>query len=584
MINRILKYLSPYKTTLILAFLCMIVFGASDGVVPFIIKQILDKVFQEQDKNLLFLVIGGLIVFALVRASADFGQQFLMSKIGHQIVRDIRNQLNKHLLTLPPGYFVKNSTANLISRTTSDVILMRGLLTDSVASVIRDVIRVITLLISAVYLDPALAGIAVIVLPLGFYPMYSISRKMRKLSRRGQEGIGALTSILQESLMGNRVVKIFGREKFEIQKFENENDRLNRTFVKSEVARALTGPVNEILAALAIGAVIFYGGYSVINGVRTQGAFIAFLVSVFLLYDPIKKLTRVYTNVQQGLAGAERIFEVLDTQSDIKELPNVDPLPSRFDIEFDNVSFRYSSNISDEPKSENALNEISLTIKEGQKIAIVGFSGAGKSTLIDLLPRFIDPTVGVVRLGGVDIKRLSLSDLRSKIAMVGQHTFLFNDTIYANIAYGRPDATSQQVISAATMAYALDFIQALPDGFDTVVGEGGLSLSGGERQRIAIARAILKDSPILILDEATASLDNRSEREVQQALESLEKGRTTLVIAHRLSTVQNADLVVVMESGTIAEIGTHDELLRKGGIFTRLHQMQFKSPESSMHA
>jgi subfamily B ATP-binding cassette protein MsbA len=562
----------------------MIVFGATDGVVPFIIKQILDKVFQEQDKNLLFLVIGGLIVFALVRATADFGQQFLMSKIGHLIVRDIRNELNKHLLTLPPGYFVKNSTANLISRTTSDVILMRGLLTDSVASVIRDVIRVITLLISAVYLDPALAGIAVIVLPLGFYPMYSISRKMRKLSRRGQEGIGALTSILQESLMGNRVVKIFGREKFEIQKFENENDRLNRTFVKSEVARALTGPVNEILAAMAIGAVIFYGGYSVINGVRTQGAFIAFLVSVFLLYDPIKKLTRVYTNVQQGLAGAERIFEVLDTQSDIKELSNVESLPSRFDIEFDNVTFRYSTNLSDDSRSENALNSISLHIKEGQKVAIVGFSGAGKSTLIDLLPRFIDPTDGVVKLGGVDIKRLSLSDLRSKIAMVGQHTFLFNDTIYANIAYGRPDATQQQVTNAASMAYALDFIQALPDGFNTVVGEGGLSLSGGERQRIAIARAILKDSPILILDEATASLDNRSEREVQQALESLEKGRTTLVIAHRLSTVQNADVVVVMESGSIAEIGTHDELLRKGGIFTRLHQMQFKSTESVVHS
>jgi subfamily B ATP-binding cassette protein MsbA len=265
-------------------------------------------------------------------------------------------------------------------------------------------------------------------------------------------------------------------------------------------------------------------------------------------------------------------------------LSNVESLPSRFDIEFDNVTFRYSTNLSDDSRSENALNSISLHIKEGQKVAIVGFSGAGKSTLIDLLPRFIDPTDGVVKLGGVDIKRLSLSDLRSKIAMVGQHTFLFNDTIYANIAYGRPDATQQQVTNAASMAYALDFIQALPDGFNTVVGEGGLSLSGGERQRIAIARAILKDSPILILDEATASLDNRSEREVQQALESLEKGRTTLVIAHRLSTVQNADVVVVMESGSIAEIGTHDELLRKGGIFTRLHQMQFKSTESVVHS
>jgi subfamily B ATP-binding cassette protein MsbA len=573
MYKRVLTYLKPYYGTLILAAICMVTYGATDGVVPFIIKQILDKVFQEQDKNLLYLVIGGLVAFAFIRSIADFGQQYLMSKVGHLIVRDIRNQLNSHLLKLSPGYFVQNSTANLVSRTTSDVILMRGLLTDSAASIIRDLIRVFALLASAVYLDPSLAGLAMIVLPLGFYPMYTISRKMRKLSRRGQEGIGALTSILQESLLGNRVVKIFNREKFEEQKFQNENERLNRTFVKSEVVRALTGPVNEVLASLAIGAVLFYGGYSVINGIRTQGAFIAFLVSVFLLYDPIKKLTRVYTQVQQGLAGAERIFEVLDTKPEINDPINPKELPNQFDLIFKSVWFSYLS--SPQNESDYVIKNLNLEIKEGKKIAIVGFSGAGKSTLIDLIPRFIDPTKGEVLLGGTNIKELSLKDLREKIALVGQHTFLFNDTVLSNIAYGSENATIDQIKNAAKMAYALDFIESLPNGFETKVGEGGLSLSGGERQRIAIARAILKNSPILILDEATASLDNRSEREVQQALETLEHGRTTVVIAHRLSTVKDADLVVVMQDGLIVEIGKHDDLLANDGVFSKLHKLSF---------
>ena len=516
------------------------------------------------------MILAALIVFAIIRAIADFGQQYLMAKVGHNIVRDIRNDVNKHFLKLSPGFFVRNSTADLISRTTSDVLLVRGLLTDSVASVIRDSIRVVALLASAVYLDPTLAAISILVLPLGFFPVYRISRSMRKLSRRGQQEIGSLTATMQESVMGNRVVRLFGREEYEIARYEEENNRLNRTFVKSEVVRALTGPINEVLASLAVGAVILYGGFSVINGVRTQGAFIAFLVSVFLLYDPIKKLTRISSTVQQGLAGAERIFEVLDEVPDICDPISPKSLTADCSIAFNDVSFAYYGQTS------LTLKHISFSIPQGKKIALVGFSGAGKSTLIDLIPRFIDPSFGSVTIGGVDIKEVLLKELRARVAVVGQHTFLFHDTIYNNIAYGNEHASAEDVKNAARAAYALDFIDSLPLGFDSVVGEGGFSLSGGERQRIAIARAILKNSPILILDEATASLDNRSEREVQSALDSLEKGRTTVVIAHRLSTIQNADLIVVMRDGEVVEAGRHDELLKAEGEFYRLYQMQFR--------
>lgn len=567
--KRILRYLKPHYGKFFFALICMVLFGASDGGVPFLVQNILDKVFQEQSKNLLYILLVALIAFTIIRAITDFGQQYLMAKIGHSIVRDIRNEINRHLLKLSPGYFVRNSTANIISRTTSDVILVRGLLTDSVASILRDAIRVITLLASAIWLDPTLACIAVVMLPLGFYPMYKISRQMRKLSRRGQEGIGALTSTLQESVMGNRVVKIFGREDFEVERFESENDRLNRTFIKSEVARALTGPINEVLASLAIGGVLLYGGFSVINGVRTQGSFIAFLVSVFLLYDPIKKLTRVYTQVQQGMAGADRIFEVLDEKPNILNPDYPKSLTSSNSIEFRDVQFTYESSDTE------TLQDINVVIPEGKKFAIVGFSGSGKSTLVDLLPRFIDPDKGSVLIGGVNIKEVNLHELRNRIAMVGQNTFLFNDTVYNNIAYGNPNATNEDVIKAAKAAYAYDFIMGLPNGFDSMVGEAGLSLSGGERQRISIARAILKNSPILILDEATASLDNRSEREVQSALELLEKGRTTVVIAHRLSTIYQADCILVMKNGRIVERGCHDELLSKQGEYFRLQSLQF---------
>lgn len=573
--RRLLRYLRPYRRLFVASLLCMVVFGASDGVIPFLIKYVLDGVFAEKDQRLLTILPIALVVFAFIRGLADFGQQYLMAKVGHTVVRDIRNDFNHHLLKLSPEFLLRNSTGNLLSRITSDVVMLRSLLTDSLSAIIRDSIRMVALLAAALYLDPVLAGIAVLVFPVGIYPVYRFGRRMRKLSRRGQEAVGNLSTLMQETIVGNDVVKIFGREEYEHERFLTENNKLNDTVIKSEKVRAFTGPMNEVLASLAVSGVMLYGGYSVMSGVRSQGEFIAFLISVFLLYDPYKKLSRIHSTVQQALAASERIFEVLDSPPTVTEPVNPQPLGRRNDIRIEQVSYAYKNS------EAQAIAEISLSIKEGQKVALVGFSGSGKSTLVSLIPRFIDPQQGAVYIGDVNVATASLKELRSRIAMVGQHTFLFNDTIRNNIAYGKPDATFEEIENAARAAFAYEFISILPAGFDTMVGEGGFALSGGERQRIAIARALLKNAPILVLDEATASLDNRSEREVQSALEALEEGRTTIVIAHRLSTVRRADMIVVMSESRIVEMGTHTELLDRGGEYAQLYALQFRDKETA---
>jgi subfamily B ATP-binding cassette protein MsbA len=382
--------------------------------------------------------------------------------------------------------------------------------------------------------------------------------------------VGNLSSLLQQTILGGKVVQVFGQEDYERERYEAENERLTLNFIKSEKIRSLTGPINEFTGAIAIVGVVMYGGYSVISGARSQGEFIAFLATLFLLYEPFKKLTKVFNAAQQGLSGADRIFELLDAPIRIQSPMNPVSFPSSCQIDFEEVSFSYDAT------KRAALSNVSFSVPEGGRVALVGFSGAGKSTLVDLVPRFIDPLSGFVRIGGKDVRSLCLEELRSHIAMVGQHTFLFNDTIFNNIAYGKKGATREEVERAATAAFAASFIEDLPKGYETEVGEGGFTLSGGERQRIAIARAILKDAPILILDEATSSLDNQAEREVQSALEALEKERTSLVIAHRLSTVQGADLIIVMEDGRVVEIGKHEELLKKRGLYDRLHAFQFQ--------
>ena len=576
--RRIFSYLAPYKRQFAFAICCMIVFGASDGVVPFLVKYILDDVFAQHDVQMLYVLPAVLLVFALVRGAADYGQQFLLARIGHRIVRDLRTDVKDMLLHLSPDFFLKNSSANLVSRITSDVVLVKHLLTDSASAVLRDAVRIVALIVAAVLLDPLLAAIALIAFPLGVYPVYRFGRRMRKLSKRGQDEIGGLSALLQETIVGQRVVKAFCGEDFERERFAARNNALTQTFIKSERVRALTGPVNEVLSVCAVCAVILYGGHTVISGQRTQGDFIAFLVSLFLLYDPFKRLSKVNSTIQQGFSGAERIFEVLDAENSICEAAEPVDCPAASSLEFEAVWFAYND-------SESVLRNIDLSVPEGAKVALVGLSGAGKTTLVDLIPRFIDPQRGQVKIAGIDIKQLRLRDLRQKIAIVGQHTFLFNDTVFNNIAYAKPDATQVEVEVAARAAFAYDFIvDELPQGFQTVLGEQGMTLSGGQRQRIAIARAIMRDAPILILDEATASLDSQSEKEVQQALDALERDRTTVVIAHRLSTVLNADTIIVLKDGEIVERGTHSELLALGAEYTRLYNLQFSRDLDSTSA
>ena len=583
MYKRVLHYLKAHKAGFISALACMVIFAATDGLVPFLIKYILDGVFTNRNEALLWILPAVIMGIALVRGASDFGQQFLMARVGHRVTEDIRNDVNRHVLSLSPDFFVRHSTGELLSRVTSDVLLIRTLLTDSTATIIRDLIRLIALLGSCIYLDPTLSAIAVIFFPMAGVPIAKIGKKIRRLSKRGQDAIGELSALFQESMQGHRVVKIFCRENYEQERFEKGNHELTRTFIKSERMRAAAGPINEVLASLAISGVLMYGGYTVISGVRSSGEFVAFLVAVYLMYEPFKKLTRVNATIQQGLAGAQRIFEIIDTKPSVIEPEQCKPLPERYDIEFKDVAYEYPARNGGDELSL-AIHDVSLVIPEGKKVALVGFSGAGKSTMVDLIPRFIDPCRGSVSLGGVDLRELSLPALRGRMAMVGQHTFLFNDTIYNNIAYGNPLATRAEVESAAKAAFAYDFIMQLPSGFESLVGEAGMTLSGGERQRLAIARAILKNAPILILDEATASLDNRAEREVQSAIQALEQGRTTVVIAHRLSTIHDADLIVVMSKGRIVEQGTHAQLIAQGGEYSRLHALQFRETEESVAA
>lgn len=584
--RRLVAYLKPYTGRFVVALILMVAFGATDGAVPFLVKYVLDGVFShpDADTSILYFLAALLVVFAVVRGLLEFGQLFMMGAIGHWIVRDIRNAISRHLLALSPDFYAFRSTADLVSRVTSDVILVRTFLTEAVAAIIRDSIRVVALLVAAIYLDPLLALLAVIVFPIGIVPVYRLGKKMRRLSRVGQEAIGTLSATMQQSALGNRVVKVFKREEFEGQRFARENEILTTTFIKAERVRALIGPINEVLATVAIAGLVLYGGYSVISGLRTQGQFIAFLLAAFLLYDPFKKLARVSSVVQQSMAGAERIFEILDTKPSVSDPLHPRTLARGNDIEFDDVYYTYPAH---KPSLGNgnelqapALAGINLKIAQDAKVALVGFSGAGKSTLVDLIPRFMDPQRGVVKIGGVNVATVSLGELRSRLAMVGQHTFLFHDTIFNNIAYGNPQASPEEVVQAAKAAYAYDFIMQMPQGIQTVIGEGGgFTLSGGERQRIAIARAILKNAPILILDEATAALDNRSEREVQSALEALERGRTTIIIAHRLSTVRDADMIVVLKEGCIVEMGTHAQLLGQEGEFAKLYALQFHHEE-----
>ena len=565
---RLLTFLRPYVWPyFVLAMICMVGFGATDGVLPFLVQRIIDDVFTRRDHAALTYVPVLVLALFAFRGLMNFGQSYFNDYVGLRIINDVRNALNRHLQRLSLSFFYRNPTGTLIARVNSDVHLLRYAITDALASFMKDSVSLTALVIVAFLKDWVLATMAFVVFPASVLPVMRLSRRIKRFTRRGQIRTGTLTALLQESIQGNRIVKAFGMENYEDQRFKEENWRLFKQSLRASRIKAVVAPSMEMLASLGIVGVVWYGGWSVVAGGRTQGEFMAFMAAMFLMYGPFKGLARTYTGVHQGLAGAERVFEILDETPEIADKADAQVArPFSKYIEFRNVSFAYNET--------PVLKGVNLRIEAGQMVALVGMSGVGKSTLVDLIPRFYDVREGSVTIDGVDVRDLTVTSLRGQIGIVTQHTFLFNDSITNNIAYGDPGRHTEDIIAAAKAANAHDFILALPRGYDSVIGEMGMQLSGGQRQRLAIARALLKNAPILILDEATSSLDAESERSVQDALEILMTTRTTIVIAHRLSTIRKADRIVVMVDGAIAEEGTHDELLHRNGEYSRLYSIQ----------
>ena len=590
--RRLLKLVKPYWSKLGLAMICMVglagltaaqafflkpvingVFERKDVLPPyvkdFIIKLHLGDLLLKKDMEMLNILPFFLICLFLVKGIFNYGQAYLMNFVGLRIIADIREKLYNHLQTLSFSYFTKTPTGILISRILNDVNLIQGAVSTTISGLFKDIITIMFLIGVAFYQSWKLAIIAFIIFPLGVIPIKELGKRMRKFARKGQQRYGLLTTFLHETITGNRIVKAFTMEEYEKRRFAEENERLFKTFLKRIRVRALTAPIMESLGGVAAAVIIWVGGYMVTRGELTLGGFVSFIVAIFMLYPNIRELSKVNLEIQEGLAGAGRIFELLDTAAEITDKEGAVRLPPiSQEIDFQKVTFKY--------EEEVVLKDISLHVKVGEIIALVGMSGAGKTSLVNLLPRFYDVEKGQIRIDGYDIREVTLKSLREQIGLVTQQTILFNDTVRNNISYGNLKSTEQEILEAAKAANAHDFIQRMPQGYETTIGEQGVKLSGGERQRLSIARALLKNAPILILDEATSSLDSDSETEVQRALEELMKGRTVFVIAHRLSTIRNAHRIVVFSEGQIVEEGTHEELISLQGEYRRLYDLQFK--------
>ncbi len=570
--RRLLQFVKPYWKHMAGAMVCMVFVSGATAGSAFLVKPALDDVFFKKDLFMLQLIPLAIVGLFLLKGFFDYGQAFLMSYAGQKIIADLREKIYNHIQSLSLSFFTRNPTGVLMSRIMNDVNLIQGAVTDSVTGLLKDCFTLAGLIGVIFYRDWKLAIIALVVFPVAVIPIVKFGRKLRSYSTRSQNAMAEMSTILLETITGTRIVKAFNMEDHERQRFSKENRRLFGILIKSVRVRAISHPLMEFLGGVGIAFIVFYGGYNVIQGKSTPGTFFSFLAALLMLYEPVKRLSNVNNTVQQGLAAAVRIFDVLDTVPEIRNQPGAKPLTSiSQEIEYRDVSFRY--------EEDRVLRNINLRIRVGEMVAFVGASGGGKTTLVNLLPRFYDVTSGKVLIDGVDIREITVESLRSQIGIVTQQTILFNDTVRNNISYGKVNEPFDEVVKAAEAAYAHGFIQSLPKGYDTVIGEQGVKLSGGERQRISIARALLKNAPILILDEATSSLDSESEIEVQKALEFLMQGRTTLVIAHRLSTIRKADRIMVISNGTIVEEGTHEELLAKSGEYKKLYLLQVRDSE-----
>ncbi len=562
---------------LFMAMGCMLVMSAGTAAAAYLLKPAIDDVFINKDVRMLKLIPAAIVIVYFFRSIAMYGQEYLMSYVGQNIIRRLRNTLYNRIQDLPLSFFQKEKTGVLMSRVTNDVNIIKAMVSVAVTGSLRDCFAIVGLTFVIFYQIWELALIAFIVLPVSFYPIVIFGRKVRKVSTGCQEAMADMSSFLHETFAGNKIVKAFGMEPYEKQRFFEKTRRLLRLEMKEVKARSISSPINLFFGGVGAAVIIWYGGSSVIAGDYTTGTFISFLAAVLLLYAPIKNLSKLNNAIQQGLAATDRVFDIIEKASDIPEMQNpVVIKQGPHIVTFKNVFFKYEKDM--------VLKDININAKAGEILALVGMSGGGKTSLVNLIPRFYDVSKGTILIDETDIRDCSVSSLREQIAIVTQDPILFNDTIKNNIAYGNQNASNDEIESAAKAAYAYDFILSFPDKFDTTIGELGGRLSGGEKQRICIARALLKDAPILILDEATSSLDTESEMLVQKALENLMKGRTTFVIAHRLSTISYAHRIVVIVNGKIVEEGQHDELLASHGEFHKLYQMQFANGNMERYA
>jgi len=609
-LTRLLRYVLPFLPQLIPGVALLAMVGFLEAFRLVLLKPVLDRVLNPasgSERILLFVVpwnghsiylhrfippqllhdawsavAYSLVASTLVKGLCDYAGTYLVNHAGYGMITNLRNDLYNSILRRSSAFFSQHATGTLISTIINDIERVQFAMSSVLSEFLQQMFTFIFMAVAVVILGHQLAWVLLLFVPVIVFSAIRIGRRVRHTTRRGQDQLADVQNILHETITGNRIVKAFGMESWEIARFRNAAQRLFRANLRSVAAAAISSPLMDIFGSIAIAALLLLGRYRITLGEMTLGAFVTFVAVVISMYNPVRKFAIFNNGFQQALGASSQLFQFMDKEDEVLEKPGARRMPPfSSNIRFERISFSYADDGED---AREVLRDIDLDVKQGEVLAVVGSSGAGKSTLVHLIPRFFDVTAGSLRIDGHDVRDVTLASLREQVGIVTQDTILFNDTVRNNIAYGRPHIEKKQVEAAARAALAHDFIQALPEGYDTYIGERGVRLSGGERQRIAIARAILKDAPILILDEATSALDSESESLVQSALQNLMTGRTVFVIAHRLSTVRRADRIVVIENGRIADIGGHEELMNRVGTYRRLYELQFADAEQRMEA